>query len=210
MENSNIIERFYIKKSSVNIDDVGGDEMEDSRIIERFWERDEAALSAVSEKYGKYCSTIARNIIGNEQSVEEIVQDILLKLWETIPPNRPQKLQAFIGKIARNLSLDAVRATLRQKRGGGEIVLVLDELNDVSSGADDVERLAEQHETLKAINDFLWSISEKKRKVLVLRFWHCCSISDISQIVGISEMSVSNILKRERKKMMEYLNKRGF
>ena len=210
MENSNIIERFYINKSSENIEAAGGDRMDDSAIIERFWERDEAALSAVSEKYGKYCSTIARNIIGNEQSVEEVVQDTLLKLWETIPPNRPQKLQAFIGKVARNISLDAVKAELRQKRGGGEIVLVLDELNDVSSGADDVERTAENRETLKAINDFLWSISEKKRKILVLRFWHCCSISDISQIIGISEMSVSNILKRERKKLMEYLNKRGF
>ena len=184
--------------------------MEDSQIVERFWERDETALSAVSEKYGKYCSTIARNIIGNEQSVEEIVQDTLLKLWETIPPNRPQKLQAFVGKVARNISLDAVRAELRQKRGGGEIVLVLDELNDVSSGADDVERIAENHETLNAINDYLRSISAKQRKVLVLRYWHCCSVSDISQIVGISEMSVSNILKRERKKMIEYLNKRGF
>ena len=210
MENTNIIERFYIKKPSENIEAVGGDRMDDSAIIERFWKRDEAALSAVSEKYGKYCSTIARNIVGNEQSVEEVVQDTLLKLWETIPPNRPQKLQAFIGKVARNISLDAVKAAVRQKRGGGEIVLVLDELNDVSSGADDVERLAEQHETLKAVNDFLWSLSEKKRKVLVLRFWHCCSISDISQIIGISEINVSNILKRERKKLIEYLNKRGY
>ena len=210
MENSNIIERFYIKKPSENTEAVGGDRMEDSAIIERFWVRDEAALSAVSEKYGKYCSTIARNIIGNEQSVEEIVQDTLLKLWETIPPNRPQKLQAFIGKVARNISLDAVKAELRQKRGGGEIVLVLDELNDVSSRADDVERIAENHETLNAINDFLRSLPEKKRKVLILRFWHCCSISNISQIIGISEMSVSNILKRERKKLVEYLKKRGY
>ena len=184
--------------------------MEDCEIIDRFWDRDESALSAVSEKYGKYCTAIARNIIGNEQSVEEIVQDTLLKLWETIPPNRPQKLQAFIGKVARNISLDAVKAELRQKRGGGELVLVLDELNDVSSGADDVERIAENHETLNAINDYLRSISEKKRKILVLRYWHCCSISNISQIVGISEMSGANILKRERKKRMEYLNKRGF
>ena len=210
MEDSNIIERFYINEPYVDIEAVGGGRMEDSAIIERFWERDEAALSAVSEKYGKYCTTIARNIIGNEQSVEEIVQDTLLKLWESIPPNRPQKLQAFIGKIARNISLDAVKAALRQKRGCGEIVLVLDELRDEPSGTNSVESLAEQHETLKAINDFLRSLSDKKRKVLVLRFWHCCSISDISQIVGISEISVSNILKRERKKMIEYLKERGY
>ena len=208
MEASNTTKRSYNKFPSANIEAVRAHKLDDTQIIERFWERDESALSSVSEKYGKYCTTIARNIVGNEQSVEEVVQDTLLKLWETIPPTRPQKLQAFIGKIARNISLDAVKTAVRQKRGGGEIVLVLDDLKDVSSEAD-VERLAEQHETVKAINDFLWSISEKKRKVLVLRFWHCCSVSDISQIVGMSGTSVSNILKRERKKLMEYLNKRG-
>ena len=113
--------------------------MEDSMIVQRFWERDESALSAVSEKYGKYCTTIARNIIGNEQSVEEVVQDTLLKLWESIPPNRPQRLKAFIGKIARNISLNVVQATLTQKRGGGEVALILDELSDLSSGGSDVE-----------------------------------------------------------------------
>lgn len=184
--------------------------MEDSKIIDRFWDRDESALSAVSEKYGKYCTAIARNIIGNEQSVEEIVQDTLLRLWETIPPGRPKKLQAFIGRITRNISLDAARSMEAKKRGGGEVVLVLDELEDLSTGENFVEELAEQHEILDAINDYLGSISVRKQKVLVLRYWHCYSLQDISQIVGISVMNVASILKRERKKLIEYLNKRGY
>ena len=184
--------------------------MEDSMIVERLWERDESALSAVSEKYGKFCNTIAWNIIGNEQSVEEIVQDTLLKLWESIPPNRPKKLQAFIGKITRNISLDAVRVLGAQKRGGGEAVLITDELAGVSTGKNNVEKLAEQHEILDSINDFLGGLPTKKRKILVLRYWHCYSVRDISQIVGVSEINVSSILKRERKKLLEYLNKRGY
>lgn len=184
--------------------------MEDSKIIERFWERDESALFAVSEKYGKYCAAIARNIIGNEQSVEEILQDTLLRLWETIPPNRPKKLQAFIGRITRNISLDMAKSMKAKKRGGGEVVLILDELEDLSTGGNFVETLAEQHEILEAINDFLGSIPIKKQKVLVLRYWHCCSLQEISQIVGISAINVASILKRERKKLIEYLNKRGY
>ena len=184
--------------------------MEDQIIVERLWERDESALSAVTEKYGKFCNTIARNIIGNEQSVEEIVQDTLLKLWESIPPNRPKKLQAFIGKIARNISLDAVRVIGAQKRGGGETVLIESELANLSTGENNVEKLAEQHELLKLINDFLGELPAKKRKILVLRYWHCYSVRDISQIVGVSEINVSSILKRERKKLLEYLNKRGY
>ena len=183
--------------------------MEDSQIVERFWERNEAALSAVSEKYGRYCNTIARNIINNEQSVEEIVQDTLFRLWEAIPPNRPKNLQAFVGSVTRNIALNTVKAMEAQKRGGGEPVLVLDELRNVSTG-NVVESLAEQHEVLDAIHDFLRSIPAKKRKVLVLKYWHCCSVSDIAQIVGYSEMNVKNVLKRERKKLIAYLKKRGF
>lgn len=185
--------------------------MEDSIIIKRFWERDESALTAVSEKYGKYCRTIARNINGNEQFVEECVQDSLMKLWEVIPPNRPSNLQAFIGKVVRNIALNFVKAMNTKKRGG-DIVLILDELQDIteSTGKNSVEILAEQHETLSAINDFLESISAVKRRIFVLRYWHCFSISDISQIVGISEVNVSSILKRVRKKLLEYLNKRGY
>ena len=184
--------------------------MEDSMSVQRFWERDESALSAVSEKYGKYCGTIARNIIGNEQSVEEIVQDTLMKLWESIPPNRPKKLRAFIGKIARNISLDAARAAAAQKRGGGEVVRILDELSDLSAGGGNVENLAEKHEILEIINDFLGGLPIKKRKILVMRYWYCHSIQSISRIIGMSEISVSNILKRERKKLIAYLNKRGY
>ena len=184
--------------------------MEDSNIVELFWERDENALSAVSEKYGKYCTAIARNILGDEQSAEECVQDTLLKLWETIPPKRPKELQPFVGRITRNISLNALKARDAQKRGGGEMTLVLDELSDLPSGQHSVEELAEQHEILDAINGFLWSISANKRMALVLRYWHCCSIADISGVVGISEANVSNILKRERKKLIEYLKKRGY
>ena len=183
--------------------------MEDSIIVQQFWERDESALTAVSEKYGRYCNAIARNINSNEQFVEECVQDALLRLWETIPPNRPNNLQAFIGKVVRNIALDAVRATNSQKRGG-DVVPILDELQDLTAGENSVEDIAEQHETLEAINDFLDGISAMKRKIFVLRYWHCFSISDISQIVGVSEVNVSSILKRVRKKLLEYLNKRGY
>ena len=119
-------------------------------------------------------------------------------------------LQAFIGKITRNISLDAVKAVSAQKRGSGEAELVLDELLDITAGENKVEYLAEQHEILKAINDFLDGLPIKKRKIVVLRYWHCYSVPEISRIVGVSEINVSSILKRERKKLTEYLEKRGY
>lgn len=132
--------------------------LDDSEIIRRFFERDESALSAVSGKYGSYCSAIVRNILGNEQQIEECLNDTLMRLWETIPPDRPSYLPAFIGKIARNIALNAVRAANALKRGGGEIDAVLDEIGELVSSADSVEEAAERHELMMAVNDFLGTL----------------------------------------------------
>lgn len=182
--------------------------MEDIRIIQLFWERDEAAVSAVSEKYGRFCAAIARNMLGNEQSAEECVNDSLLELWETIPPARPEHLPAFISEVTRNNALNIIKGQRAQKRGGGELPAVLDELYDLASDYS-VERIAEQREMLDLVNRFLERLPERKQQVFVLRYWHCCSVSEISQIVGVSEANVYNILKRVRKKLIEFFRKRG-
>ena len=182
--------------------------MEDNKIIQLFWERDETAISAVSEKYGRCCAAIARNIIGNEQSAEECVNDTLLELWENIPPNRPERLTAFIYEVARKNALDAVKSMKAQKRGGGKIDLILDELNDVAADYS-VEQTAERHETLAAIREFLRRLPDRKQKVFVLRYWYCYSAFDIAQMVGMTEANVYNVLKRVRKKLLEYLEKRS-
>ena len=182
--------------------------MEDSKIIQLFWERDESALAAVSEKYGRFCRSVARNIIGNEQTAEECVNDTLLELWEIIPPNRPEHLAAFVCEVTRNNAMDAVREMKAQKRGSGGVDMILDELYDVASDYS-VEMIAEQHELLEAVNEFLKKLPERKQRVFVLRYWYCYSVSDISQIVGMTEANVYNVLKRVRKKLLEYLEKRS-
>ena len=181
---------------------------EDGKILELFRERNEAALSAVSKKYGKYCIAIARNILGNEQSAEECFNDALMELWEVIPPNRPEHLQAFICEIVRNNALDAVREMKAQKRGSGQINMLLDEVYDVASDYS-VERIAEQHELMALVNRFLKKLPDRKQKVFVLRYWYCYSAAEVAQIVGMSEANVYNVLKRVRKKLLEYLEKRS-
>lgn len=184
--------------------------MEDSKILQYLLERNEIAISAVSEKYGKYCFKIARSILVNEQDVEDCVNDTLLRLWETVPPNRPEYIPAYLGRITRNIALDIVRSNTRQKRGGSEVELILDELAEVIPSGISIEETAEQHEILEAVNDFLRLLPKRKRKVFVLRYWHCQGVSDIARFVGMSDANVYNVLKRERKKLMDYLKKRGF
>ena len=104
--------------------------MEDSLIIELFWQRQEQAISAAEEKYHNYLYSISYSILGNKEDSEECVNDTYLKVWNSIPPNRPSCLSAFLGKIVRNLSLNVVKSYSAQKRGKGTYLAVLDELSD--------------------------------------------------------------------------------
>ncbi len=182
--------------------------MEDKKIVELYLERNEEAISTTSQKYGRYCEAIAYNIIGNHEETEQCINNTLLEVWNSIPPNEPNNLRAYIGKIARNNALDIIKESTAKKRGGKGFDLILEELYDCSSDYS-VEDIAEQHELLSAINDFLKHLTEKKRNVFVLRYWNCCDVSEIADVMGLTEANVYKILKRERKKLLEYLQRRG-
>lgn len=107
--------------------------MEDREIVNLYWERNSNAIKETASKYGGYCKAIAKNILGNNEDAEECVNDIYLNTWNSIPPNRPNVLSTYLGKITRNLSFDRFRHRHADKRGGGEIELVLDELGECVS-----------------------------------------------------------------------------
>ena len=181
--------------------------MDDEQILELFFERNEDALAAVSEKYGRYCGIIVKNVIGSASDAEECVNDTLLDVWNSIPPNKPENLRTYVGKIARNNALDRLKRETAKKRGG-EMQAIADEISDLASGYS-VEFVAEQRELLAEINVFLQHLNEQKRKVFVLRYWYCCEVTEIAAVTGFSEANVYNIIKRERKKLLDYLRKRG-
>ena len=182
--------------------------MRDKQIIQLFFERSEEALSIVSQKYGNYCKIIAQNIVGTTYDAEECFNDTLLDVWNSIPPKKPENLRAYMGTIVRNNALDKLKKETAKKRGGKEMSAILDEMSDFSSDYS-VEAIAEQHEIIDEINNYLKHLTERKRKVFVLRYWYCCEVSEISAVTGLAEDNVYNILKRERKKLLDYLRKRG-
>lgn len=104
--------------------------MEDNRIIDLYWAREEQALTETERKYGGYCRTIARNILKIHEDAEECVSDTWLNAWNAMPPKRPSVLSAFLGKITRNLAFDRWKAAHAEKRGGGSLPLALDELDE--------------------------------------------------------------------------------
>lgn len=107
--------------------------MDDGKIVQLYWDRDEQAVPATADKYGNYCASIARNILGSQEDAEECVNDAYLCAWNSMPPHRPKILSVFLGKLTRNVSLNRYKYDTAEKRGGGEVPVVLDEVAEVES-----------------------------------------------------------------------------
>lgn len=184
--------------------------MEDTKIIQLYWDRNETAITETANKYGNYCTSIARNILEDEEDVKECVNDTYLHTWNCIPPHRPNLLSAFLGKITRNLSFNKYKHLHTYKRGGSEIPAILDELDECVCGKTDVEQEVEYHELVKALDAFLSSLPSKKRNIFVCRYWYNDSITDIAKQFYMKENAVSMTLRRTRMKLKDYLIERGY
>lgn len=184
--------------------------MDDEAIIQLYFERDDHAIKATSQKYGGYCTAIAKNILKNNEDAEECVNDTYFNAWKIIPPQRPKQLSTFLGKITRNLAYNKYRCTHAEKRGNGEFSLVLDELSECVSDNDTVDKILDRKELIKAINDFLEQLPEEKQAMFVRRYWYADSIAEIAKDYGMMQGTVSKSLERTRKKLKAYLTERGF
>lgn len=184
--------------------------MDGEEIVRLFFERNEKALAETEKKYRSYLMKIAKNITGSHEEAEECVNDTFLKAWETIPPNKPQNLAAFLGKLTRNLAITRLREYSAEKRGKGEIPLVYEELSDMVSGSLSIEQEHERKELMREISAFLRKQPEKKRNIFICRYWYCMSVRDISERFFMTESNVSVTLNRLRAKLRIYLWKRGY
>lgn len=180
--------------------------MEDIQIIELYWQRDETAIKESRTKYGGYCSTIANNILHSAEDTEECVNDTWFRAWNTMPPEKPNRLAVFLGRITRNLAIDKYRKDRSQKYGGGQTALCLDELGECIGEDSPIEDRLALRELLKS---FLRDLSDKNRNIFLLRYWYMMPVSEIAKRNDISEGAVKMILQRVRDKLRTYLKKEG-
>lgn len=184
--------------------------MDDQAIVDLYWHRSENAISETAAKYGGYCYSIAYNILTNKEDAEESVSDTYLAAWNGIPPRRPSFLAAFLGKITRHISIDRWRIRNAGKRGGGEITLALDELEECIADNETVEQIYERREMINTLNNFLDTLQEIDRSVFLCRYWYLDSIQEIAANFGFSESKVTSMLHRTREKLRKRLVKEGF
>lgn len=182
--------------------------MEDKDIIALYWARSEEAIRATAEKYGGYCRAIIRRVLGDGRDVEECLSDTWLGAWNAMPPQRPARLAVFLGRIARNTSLDRYSYNTAQRRCG-EFGAVLEELAECVGGDPagedfDLRRLGE------AISAYLDTASPAARRVFLRRYWRCESMAEIAGATGFTPARVRSLLHRTRKGLREYLIQEGY
>lgn len=183
--------------------------MEDQAIIALYLAREERALEETDRKYGSYCWTIANNILRNREDTEECVNDTYLKAWNAIPPAKPNILSSFLGRITRNLSLDRYKAGHASKRGGGNLPVALEELEECVPGVSSVEQAVAEAELSRAVDRFLRMLPEKECCLFLRRYWYVDSMADIAKRYHMAEGTVKSTLHRTRQKLRVYLEKEG-
>lgn len=184
--------------------------MEDEKIVALYWNRDEKAIEETAAKYGRYCYSIAYNILESHEDAEESVNDTYAGAWNAMPPHRPAVLSAFLGKITRRISIDKWRRRNSEKRGGGETAMVLEELKDCIAPDGDVQAKLEGKLLTETVKEFVAGLSATEQKVFLCRYWYLDSTEAIAKRFGFSQSKVKSMLHRTRAKLRAALNKEGF
>ncbi|MBO4914574.1 MAG: sigma-70 family RNA polymerase sigma factor [Oscillospiraceae bacterium] len=184
--------------------------MEDTKIIELLWQRDEGGLQEAKEKYGGFCGNLANNLLGNWQTAEECWSDALLHLWNTVPPERPLHLRAYLAKLTRSIAIDRLRLENAEKRGGGETAALLDELAECVSGKEDTESEAFSRALGEEISRFLSSLPARQSQLFIRRYFHGDTVNALAKRFGMKTNSVTVSLLRTRSALRSYLEKEGY
>ena len=183
--------------------------MDDTSIIDLYWNRNEQAIRETDKKYGKLCFRLADNILKHKEDSEECVNDTFLKVWNSIPNDRPEYFSAYLCQIVKRIALSKYRYNMAKKRQGYNHVSY-DELSEIVSSQDNPEDLAILNELSVSISDFLMNESIQNRQMFVRRYWYYDSIEIIAATFHTNPQTVGSILFRMRKRLKKYLQKEGY
>ncbi|MBO5845615.1 MAG: sigma-70 family RNA polymerase sigma factor [Clostridia bacterium] len=192
-----------------NREKVGG-HLSDETIIELYWNREERAIKATDEKYGKYLFTIAYNIVRNELDCEECLDDTYLGAWNSIPPKRPTAFQVFLAKIMRNVALDRFRKKSALRRVPSELIVSLDEIEGYLPYDVSLEEAVIIKDISRVLSEYLNTLSERDEFIFVCRYYYFDTISDIAKMMDLNSKTVSKALANAREGLRDRLMEEGY
>lgn len=178
--------------------------MTDNEIIGLFFSRSESAITETGNKYGRLCRKVSYNILMNEEDMEECINSAYQKLWDNIPPKKPESLCGYLCKIVRNIALN-----IRRKETAYCMDNCYEELSETFSDSSNVETAFESKQITEYINAFLEKQKKQNRMVFTARYYFGMSVREIASGYEISENAVKSRLKRMRNDLRDYLSERG-
>lgn len=181
--------------------------MDDAKIIELFFQRDQQAIRELDMKYGKVCHSLSFNIVNNRQDAEECVNDAYLGAWNAIPPAKPDPLLTYLCKMVRNISLNAYYKREAAKRSS-RYTVAMEEIETCIAAPDMVEAEIKAMELARIIEGFLDILTPEDRVIFLRRYWFADRCRDIAERVGLTEKNISVRLTRIREKLRKYLIER--
>lgn len=184
--------------------------MDDQTIVSLYWARDERAIAETTEKYGIYCRSIAQNILKNSADSEECLNDTWLSVWNSLPPQRPAILSAYLGTITRNLSLSRYRAEHTKKRSGNRLAFSYEELQESIPDSCSAEEAVDVRELGQAVDRFLRTLPEQDCCLFLRRYWYLDTMGQIACRYHLTEGTVKTRLHRIRKRLKQFLEQEGY
>ncbi len=181
--------------------------MDDVEIIDLYWHRDQSAVSESSAKYGRMLKGISFSVVQNHEDSDECVNDTYLKAWNTMPPQKPNSLAAYLGRITRNLSINCWYASHAKKRGG--VNLLITELSECIPSAYSVEKEMEASELSAFIAEWLYSLAQDDRVLFLRRYWFGQSLKSLAKECGTTPNKLAGRMHRLREKLKLALEKEG-
>lgn len=184
--------------------------MQDEKIVELYWQKDESAIKETQQKYDRYLYKIAYNILADSEDSKESVNDTYLGAWYSMPPHKPVVLSAYLGKLTRRISIDIFRKKNREKRRGSQYAISLTELEECISIGDTTAEAVEVKVLGEALNRFLQGVSEEARHAFIGRYYFLDSVKEVAVYCGMSEAKAKSLLYRTRLELKVYLEKEGY
>ena len=183
--------------------------MEDAQIIDLFLARSETAISQTAIRYGRYLKTIARNILPSEEDAEEVLNDVYLAAWESIPPERPRIFKYYLSRITRNLCFKRIEYLTAEKRGGNADILLSELEECIPDTCKDVEQIMEAKELAQLLNSFLGTLNPSDRRLFLCRYYYAMTAPQLAEKHGCSIRQVKYRLGKMRKELKHTLQKGG-
>ena len=181
--------------------------MEDAKIIELFWERNEQAVRETDTAYGRKLYVLSDNILHNREDAQECVSDTYMETWKAIPPKRPKYFYAFLASICRNLSFNKLDWHLAAKRNAEVVALTQEMEMCIPDRRQDWEM--DRRELRQILEGFLDGLTKESRLIFLRRYLYVDTVAEIAARYGISESKVKTQLHRTRTKLRKALEEEG-